>query len=186
MRNVMKRSLFGALVLAALSATAADAQNWGPLQKRCQGTTLQASAQLMNIQGSWEAACARQTSGPMAGLGKPRCVNNLGMWGEWTVPNHPECSPTAGTSWAEIGERCVAPNQAVVSAKLMGIRGSWEAACAASTADAALQARGVRGSPRLAAVRQDRHRHVRRVDQARYREVRAGETARVGRRRASL
>ncbi|MCB9383800.1 MAG: hypothetical protein H6509_04230 [Bryobacterales bacterium] len=144
----MKRSLFGALVLAALSATAADAQNWGPLQKRCQGTTLQASAQLMNIQGSWEAACARQTSGPMAGLGKPRCVNNLGMWGEWTVPNHPECSPTAGTSWAEIGERCVAPNQAVVSAKLMGIRGSWEAACAASTADAALQARGVRGSPR--------------------------------------
>ncbi|MCB9383801.1 MAG: hypothetical protein H6509_04235 [Bryobacterales bacterium] len=91
MSNSSRKLLQAGCIVLGLAASRAQAERWDNIRTSCQGTTLRVSAQLMDIQGSWEAACGRQRSGPLPGLGKPRCVNNFGMWGEWDVADSQTC-----------------------------------------------------------------------------------------------
>ena len=138
-----------ALAAVALGAAApAHAERWAKVRTACQGTTLKVSAQLMDIRGSWEAACARHPGrGVGHGVNRPadRCVKNNGMWGEWDLRNHPNCRADRGTTWANVHETCTGPTTSRVSARLVGIQGSWEAACAVKPADRAIAAYGVSG-----------------------------------------
>lgn len=150
--NSRHRTLAATMAFAALAwgaAAPAQAERWANVRTSCQGATLKVSAQLMDIRGSWEAACARH---PGRGVGHgvdrraDRCVKNNGMWGEWDQRNHPNCRADRGTTWANVHETCTGPTTSRVSARLMGIPGSWEAACAVKPADKVVAAYGVSGT----------------------------------------
>ncbi|MPZ47297.1 MAG: hypothetical protein GEV05_28830 [Betaproteobacteria bacterium] len=136
------------LLMTLAAAVPAHADRWANVKADCQGTTLKVSAHLLDIKGSWEAACARK-SGQGVGHGITRradkCVKNNGMWGEWYVRNHASCRADKGTTWANVHETCTGPTTSRVSALLKNISGSWEAACAVKPADKAVAALGVSG-----------------------------------------
>lgn len=137
------------LLATALAAAApVHADRWTNVRATCQGTTLKVSAHLQDIKGSWEAACARKSGGGIGhGITRraDKCVKNNGMWGEWYLANHPSCRADRGTSWTNVKETCTGPATSRVSALLQGVKGSWEAACAAKPADKAVAAYGVDG-----------------------------------------
>ena len=149
-RIVKTLALTGAIM--AMTAPSAMAERWDKVRKSCNGRTLNVSAQLMDIPwgASWEAACAKK-SGHGVGFGitrkADRCINNAGMWGEWSLPNHSSCTPKY--EWGEIREFCTGNGVQTVSAKLFNVPfgESWEDACNAMNAAGGVSQKGVTGKP---------------------------------------
>src|SRR2546425_5528074 len=133
-------SVFVGLVLLG-TATEARADRWGEFKAGgCTGLgKRQYSAQLLDISGSWEAACANK---PAVINGRPfarpdRCVKNFGMWGEFDVPDS-SCSPSWG---AFKKDQCTDIGKRQYSAVLQNIPPSvpWETACVQTRATVAGQ-----------------------------------------------
>ena len=149
--NILRSIAITGAVLA-LAIPSAVAERWANVRDSCSGRTLNVSAQLMDIPwgASWEAACAKK-SGRGVGFGitrkADRCINNAGMWGEWSLPNHPQCTPKY--EWGEIKETCTGNGVQTVSAKLFNIPfgESWEDACNSMNAAGGVRQKGVTGRP---------------------------------------
>src|SRR2546425_10235523 len=93
------------VVLTVGSSCVVLAANWGTFQKdQCRAPgTRQYSSKLLNVSGSWEAACT-STSATVAGqsFSSPtRCVNKgaFGMWGEFDVSDNTWVAGWGGLEW---------------------------------------------------------------------------------------
>jgi hypothetical protein len=151
MRSHM-RTVLGLAIASALYSADAAAEQWRNVRHSCNGTTLNVSAQLVDIPWgqSWEAACTRK-SGDGIGFGitrtADRCVKNAGMWGEWRVPNHPSCA--SKLEWGEVKTSCTQASVETVSSKLFNIPSGqdWKRACDATSASGAVSSKGASGKP---------------------------------------
>ncbi len=86
------------LIFVVTLASATNGMHWAKWRVKCSTEkygVMTHSAQLMDIHGSWEAACERTGANikhrdeeKWTEFKRPtRCINNFGMWGEFDVPS---------------------------------------------------------------------------------------------------